>query len=899
MRRQVGILLAISLSFAASLHAQVTLTLSNLPEEELEPGTTRTIVMHAENISGDTLTLRLKNDIPPPLKALLFQTKITLLPGQKKNILVPLSIPRKTGAGNYHLTFSLLNNGTTTVSSKAEIKISKVTEIKVELISMPPYARSIDTIQSRFMISNNGNATEELTLYSGNGDIIGPRKLNIKPDSFIFVDLEIRNDPLTYEVEDQLIDLFCQTSGNRKSVGDQEVIKVYPTRTRKNDPYFRYPVTTNLNYLTQNTNGEFHNNLFQFQINGNGWLDREKHHHLNFSYRGPGAVRITRLGNFSQKYIHYEHSKFNVFVGEKTYGLSNLTENFRFGTGIDLNTTVFKKWAMGGYYNRPLFQPEITEQFGSYVTYAPNKKQSYRINSLNNFLRTGEYVNLTSIGTEFSNSETWQLRTEFSRSFSQEQDGNALSYNTNISMGKLRIASNGLYADSKFQGYYSNSLFASLNTSYNLKKVGFQLNGNYNHANPNLDTVYSTAPISLFTSAGVTTRVSQSFNLQLHALYREKTDRLAVKKFDYEEHRLRFTSSVKRGFFSTRLMAEAGKTFNKLSSGTQSSFGYDAQLQLNYNPKKRYGVALFSQYLQNTRFTNEPSQYLLYGADLYYDYKKLLDLTLEFQNNYLIEDLYNDRNLFNFRMRYNFTPIQSFTAIANYGILHQSPIRREWYISANYVVKLGVPMIKITEFGSIEGKLINQGVSTVDNVVLMLDNQVVTTDEDGNFYFNNIHPGIHKLFIDRSTIGVRDIPEQKLPIDVEIFPEITTEINIVMTRSAKVTGKISLDKSVRVIQSSKKDVVLPSIIVEASNGEESLLTRADMDGNFVFGSLRPGEWKFRMVPTYWKDDFIVKQPFVELTLEAGQEAQVDMTLSPKVRQIKFLNTKTIKVGGNK
>ena len=118
-----------------------------------------------------------------------------------------------------------------------------------------------------------------------------------------------------------------------------------------------------------------------------------------------------------------------------------------------------------------------------------------------------------------------------------------------------------------------------------------------------------------------------------------------------------------------------------------------------------------------------------------------------------------------------------------------------------------------------------------------------------------------------------------------------------MTTSAKVTGTITLDQSTRMIQSSKQEVKFPSIIVEASNGEERLLTRADGDGNFVFGSLRPGKWHFRMIPTYWKEDFLVKIAYVDLELKSGEEENIELAIKPKVRQIKFLNQKTIKVGG--
>ncbi len=880
-----------------SSSAQIELKLSNVPTKELQPGSTQTIVLNVKNTGKDTANLKLDFKIPKPLRALIFNKKATVYPGKTKNILVPISIPRATGSGNYNLSFSILKNNSVVAKQNVGFNVAKITDVKVSLIGKPEYARTTDTISARFMVMNNGNARETLTLRSNNGRIKGGNTIQIPPDSTMFIDLEILNDPETYEIEDQLIDLFAEIGGLQQSVGDQEIIKVYPIKTKKIDPFFRLPITANMNYFTQNTNGEYINSLFQFQISGRGAIDVDNKHRVSFSYRGPGAVRIARIGNFSQKYFTYSNDSTSLFIGEKTFGLSELTENFRFGTGIEVKTSYHKKLFTGAYYNRPIFQPEIAQQVGTHFSYVAKGRFTYRINSLMNYLRSGEVINLTSIQTNLTNFNDWRVAAEISRSFGGTNNGNAASYNVNFAQGRFKLASNALYADKNFKGYYNNSLFVGLNSGYNWKKVGLIINANYNDANPNLDTVFSVAPISLFLSSGVISRIGNSLNLQLQGIYREKADRLSTKNFDYNEQRIRLTLNYKRGNFSSRIMSEAGNTVNNLGNTPLTRFGYDVQLQLSYRPKQNISLNSFSQYLVNNRFTNEQSQFVLYGFDANYNFRKKFDLGVEYQNNYLIEDLYNDRNLFNFRLGYDITPMQSINVLANYGILHQIPVRREWFLSGNYVMRIGVPLKRITELGSLRGQLINSGVKSVDNVVLMLDGQLITTDEDGYFTFNNVRPGHHQLFIDRATIGVRDLPDQKLPIEVDIFPEVESTIQVKMTLSAKVTGKINLVKTQRTVQSSKQEVGFPSIIVEASNGEDKLLTRADGEGNFVFGSLRPGKWTIRMIPTYWKDEFLLRKPYVTLELEAGQEEDIVLEISPKVRQIRFLNKKTIKVGG--
>ena len=148
-----------------------------------------------------------------------------------------------------------------------------------------------------------------------------------------------------------------------------------------------------------------------------------------------------------------------------------------------------------------------------------------------------------------------------------------------------------------------------------MDKISFQVNGNYSNSNPNLDTVFSVAPISFFMSAGVLGKFTKHFDMQVLGVYREKTDRLASKNFDYTENRVRLTMGYKRGKISSRFLTEAGNTTNKLTVGSAQSFGYDAQLQLSYRPKPNFWISSFTQYLNNNRFTQETEKYLLYGMD--------------------------------------------------------------------------------------------------------------------------------------------------------------------------------------------------------------------------------------------------------------------------------------------
>ncbi len=891
-------------SFDNYASSQVQMYVANQPDSPVQSGGVLTLSIGVTNSSTDTLTLTSAYDIPQPLRVILRSNDITLNPGSYRIILVPIYIPRHSRAGSYELEFHLDEADSTRHSVSCKFLIPRRTEISVKLISPPKYVRADDTIRAQFVIANLGNDDERVTIYSSHCRIGNDRSFVLKADSVRIVDAELIPDKHLDHVEDRAIGLSCTILSNNQMVSDQSVVRIYPVKVPKTDPYLRFPIAVNANYVLSKSNGVKTFETYQYQITGNGFLDAASKHHLVLEYRGPGSVRITRLGNFSQKYAQYYNPKISVFVGQKTFGLSRLTEFYRFGTGVDFRANIARGLQAGTYYNLPIFQPEIKRQLAGFLQYTSRKKNQFRINAIRQELRTGKFVDLTSLQSQFTSAKHWNLNTELALSAGEKEAGmgeteigSAFSYEGALNYGKFNFASNGLYAGKSFKGYYNNSIFLTANSSYNLKKVGFQVGGSYSDERPNLDTVYSTAPYAIFLNTALTGRFSRALNMQFMALYRQKIDRLNTKRFDYQEKRLRLTANFRRTIWSIRILSEAGYTTNLLVKELerQDAFGYDAQMQFNYHPKGKLKANVFGQFLSNTRFTNSASQYLFFGAMVNYEMHRKLKLELQFQNNYLIEELYNDRNILNFRLDYQVANNQNLSILTNYGILHQAPIRRDWYFQSSYTFKIGVPIKKLLSLGRVEGIVQNLGVESVHKIVLLLDGQFATTDAEGKFHFENVRPGEHELRIDGKTIGVRDIPITPMPLKLQVVADEETRVVIPMVRSASVKGRVDLKKA-DVIQSSKEVTALPRIIIEITNGVDRHLTQTDGNGNFVFGSLRPGVWSVQMVSDHWKDQFAIRKGQIDLELSPDSRTDVTFLIEPKVRQIKFLSPSVIKIG---
>ena len=73
----------------SSSQAQVKVGLSNLPEGVVESGSSHTIVVNVEYSGPDTIELRFAQEIPRPLRALVFTRRFEISAGKSKNILNP------------------------------------------------------------------------------------------------------------------------------------------------------------------------------------------------------------------------------------------------------------------------------------------------------------------------------------------------------------------------------------------------------------------------------------------------------------------------------------------------------------------------------------------------------------------------------------------------------------------------------------------------------------------------------------------------------------------------------------------------------------------------------------------------------------------------------------------
>ncbi|MEZ5103564.1 MAG: hypothetical protein R2757_03640 [Draconibacterium sp.] len=147
---------------------------------------------------------------------------------------------------------------------------------------------------------------------------------------------------------------------------------VFPTKQGKKDLFFRFPVSVTASYVATNVHDKFES-AYQFQIFGEGTLDTEGKHKLQFLARGPDLTNLSYLGLYDQYFVGYSNKNVELFVGNKAYSFTPLTESSRFGFGTE-NKVIFNNGLnLGFIYVKPTYYEDIQNEIAGFTGFEFNK----------------------------------------------------------------------------------------------------------------------------------------------------------------------------------------------------------------------------------------------------------------------------------------------------------------------------------------------------------------------------------------------------------------------------------------------------------------------------------------------------------------------------------------------
>jgi len=227
-----------------------------------------------------------------------------------------------------------------------------------------------------------------------------------------------------------------------------------------------------------------------------------------------------------------------------------------------------------------------------------------------------------------------------------------------------------------------------------------------------------------------------------------------------------------------------------------------------------------------------------------------------------------------------------------------------------FTVPFGLPVGRKKSIGMLEGSVRDQETGQpIQNVILRLSGVTAVTDSNGEFTFPSLKPGAFCLNIDSASIGLEQIPVEKTPLKVDIEGGKETSIEIGITKSADLTGKIMVygfakedylqkeyavhkGKDRAVPKDTETDIVeeygLANVLLEFKSELEIWRVLTDRKGRFSFDDVRPGKWTLAVYADNLPEYHYLEKDTFEIELAPGEKKEMLVRVLPRKRTIQVI-----------
>lgn len=832
---------------------------------------------------------------PPDWKVISNTQTIDLAPSAKKLVIFSLQVPSDFPVGNYNITLSAVDPATedTLNSLKTNFTVTEIENISMAFLEAPENVMAGETFRAKYLLQNLGNTKKKVFIETLNCDVEGSSEIEIEPGQSVQFGVNKITSAELIDARSEYYTVRALLSGKvLKSIYRQ--VTIFPAKGRKPDLFLRFPVEASATYLLSNREENFEN-ATQFQISGNGPLDTDGKHKLEFLARGPNNSGLSFMGLYNQYFVSYSHKNIELFVGEKSYAFTPLTESSRFGAGVENRVKLNNGLSFGFIYVKPRYYEEIKNELAGFTRFAFNKENEIGLfYVVKNSKYTGDVARLSSFTARVSPFEKTNVEVEISRGLFQGNWDNAIQANINSHFLIFQLSGNYYYTGKNYPGYYSNSSFYSGNFSAQLsKKINVGIFAKEDFRNAELDTFFITAPYTKMVQSVLNYSITERSDLRFFWRDYERKDRLVLDKFHFKTNSLdaQFNQRFKK--IDYNLLGEIGKTTNLLlpeGENQQNTFRGNANLAYRFNSK--HSVRLFGGWSNINSFVSGEQRNVTAGFSLASQFGQNLRANLDIQNAYDIDDYYRNRNLMQLNIDYQFLKKHALSFRSFYTLFKTRVGNPELTMSLTYSYRFGIPVKQIVNAGDLKGRVTYDNDQPADGIVLTIQNKKAITNKDGEFWFTTLQAGIQLLMVDRTNFEMDEITNISIPAEVEIIEDRESVFNFKITRGAKLLGKFIFVEGETLFDKTEEPES-GNIIVELKNEFEQFRIITDEKGYFSFPIVRPGEWNLRVFPGSVPAGYELQKSEYTLTLLPGEERNLQMDIKPKKRNIIFKSQNTV------
>ena len=587
------------------------------------PGKVLTFAITIKNDSPEAVILEATIDGPSAWRLISGKGMIELKAGTTELRLLSFLIPANTQTGSYDLSY-IVNAINTTESYSAqtdlEIEVPSIFEISVSPFEVPDFVLSGEAFEAKFLVKNLSNKAQHVSFDAHKCELIGERRIYIKANGSKIISVRANTLVDAFQVSRQSFRLEAWLSQNA-DISDQsyQSVKVIPINQAVTDGQYKIPSHLRLKYIVRDNNARGRASGFQGEFYSRGFLDEAKEKEVGLQLRGPDRFNLSLLGLYEEYYAYYKSPGMSVFVGDKTYKLSPLTEYARYGRGAEANITL-NKLQLGGFYQRPRFFPDIKEGYASYFRYNASPNNEVGLNFYRRTSTASERIDYFVSGlAKVKPMETTELTIEFAKDLKEQSASSALFlqlYSQPVNFIKLH--GNVLYAGKNYKGYYSNVLnyMSSLNIRAT-KKIHLSVYAQQNQRNITQDTLYGLAPSIKRYRAGINYFVNKNTTIKAQVNQHFAKDLNPTEKFDYQFKFVRLQLNQKINRWRFIVAGDFGQTENfKLPVGENIFNTLRAFLTTSYKLSTRHQFRVFANYFDQSKISEFEIEKWIYGLSI-------------------------------------------------------------------------------------------------------------------------------------------------------------------------------------------------------------------------------------------------------------------------------------------
>jgi len=881
-------------------------------KDSLLPGTSTSISFPLENISAENKTYNITITASSPYITPILNNGEFMVNAYEKTVYIaPIRISAEAAQGIYSVILQGRDRQDGTQFTRtSQVTIAGTRKLTLSALNAPEFIRAGETIRASFLLKNNGNVTESLILESRNGVVDHDFSITLAPAESKVINIYkvTKADLAQNEFQNLNLSVYSKDNPteNQTAYVSVKIISVKPT---EDDIYHRLPVSASLSFIGMKNMG-IYDDGFQGEIYGKGTLDKENKNQVEFHAVSANPVEFNSFTQYEEYFINYRRDQFFVHLGDKTYSASYLTEFARYGRGAEIRYD-FNKISLGGFYNHPRFFRDIKDEFNIYSTFKIRKESEITAGYLYKIPRQGEMnfgnirldseAHLPYTAGKFKISKNITVSGEAAYSKTEQLKGTA--YMAQAQANFERFDGNMMYmrASPEFAGYFTNTSTFNGNLQYRIsKKISVFANYIQDAKNFQRDTLFLAAPYRRFLQYGIQYKYLPNGFVMLYNGFQKYQDRLEPKQFDYYEKYLKISINQNIGMFQLNLDGQFGKTNNYLSGFKGNSSFYTANVAFE---KFRTSFNVYASYAISSRYQLQNERQIYYGARIFSRFSDKMSLSVFYQNNYMPEEYFRDRNLFELLFHRELFPGNELDVSGRYSLQRGELGNKDFIFSLRYTLRLNVPVQKTAEYTSLSGNISNLGVKRIDGIRLMMGSYLSVTDKEGNYIFKNIIPGEYFLEIDRSTTEINDITNISLPASVHLKDK-ENIFNFGLTTASTIKGSIEL------VENDSKDQYnfaqfqpkaeknkRQSIIIESSNGEQTYRKIVFIGESFDFTYLRPGEWKVKLYRNGLDKRYKIVVDTFQYVLKPGETQNIAVHIVKHQSEVKY-QQEMIKVGYN-